>query len=106
MAEIIKVSTEAMQQTLNVYSAQKNAQATAYQAMKNAVSSLDGIWTGAAASSYQGQFQAFYNNISQAEQKMEDAVTELRQSADLYTETEGTISGVVGGLDIGSSPFA
>ena len=88
MAETIKVSTEEMQIALNTFNTQKGAQMSAYESMKNTVANLAGSYIGEASSAFQGQFQAFYGNISQSEARMADAVDELAKSANLFVGAE------------------
>lgn len=104
MAEIITVSLEQMTGTANTYVTQKGAQATAYQAMKSAVQSVD--WTGASADAFRAQFDQFFANIEQSEAKMQDAVDELNKSYNLFSEASTTITTNVQSLDIGTNPFA
>ncbi len=106
MAEMIKVSTEEMQSTLNAYNTQKASQTTAYESMKNTISGLSGDWQGEASNTFQNQFQQFYTNIAMSEAKMQDAVDELAKSADLYQTAENETKGDAGSLDVGRSPFA
>ena len=104
MAEIITVSLEQMTATANTYTTQKGAQATAYQAMKAAVDSVE--WTGGAAESFKAQFQEFFANIEQSEAKMQDAVDELNKSYNLFSEAEQKNTTTAASLDVGTNPFA
>ena len=106
MAEKITVSTEEMQQTLSVYSAQKGMQSAAFNNMKSAVTTLSSTWEGEAYNAFRQQFEMFYKNIQQSEEKMQDAVDELRKTSDLFLETENKAKTDAGGLDVGTSPFS
>ena len=107
MAETIKVSTEEMQATLNTYNTQKAAQLTAYESMKTTVSGLSGGWIGEASQSFQNQFQTYYANIAQSEQKMADAVDELAKANELFTATEvQSLKSGATALEVGRSPFS
>jgi WXG100 family type VII secretion target len=106
MAERITVSTEEMQATLSTYSTQKGAQATAFTSMNTAVNALDSVWQGDASNTFKQQFQKFYNNIRLSEEKMQDAVDELRKTSDAFTEAENANKTTFAGLDTGTSPFA
>ena len=105
MAERITVTTEEMQATLNTYTTQKGAQSTAFNNMQSTVNSLAGIWDGEASNTFKQQFQKFYNNIRQSEEKMQDAVDELRKSAELFDSAENANKTDFSGLDTGTSPF-
>ena len=107
MAEMIKVSTEEMQATLNTFNTQKGAQMSAYESMKNTISELAGSWLGEASQTFQNQFQTFYGNIAQSEAKMADAVEELGKSADLFVGAEiERLKSTAASLETGRSPFA
>jgi len=105
MAERILVSTEDMLATLSTYSSQKNAQSVAFNKMNSAVNSLQGMWEGEAANTFKQQFQKFFANIRLSEDKMQDAVDELRKSSEFFTEAEKTTGTAAGALDVGTSPF-
>lgn len=107
MAEIIKVSTEQMQSTLNTYNTQKGVQTSAYESMRSTIAQLEASWQGSSAQAFQSKFQEFYRNIAQSEAKMADAVDELAKSAQLYTTAEDErVKASVGNLEVGRSPFA
>ena len=106
MAEVVKVSTEEMISTVNAYNTQKGAQQSAYSAMKSSVTSLHGPWMGDSAQAFQDQFAQFFSNLEQSEAKMQDAIDELRESANIFEETESATGNSARALDVGSSPFA
>lgn len=106
MSELIKVSTEEMQATLNTFNTQKGAQMSAYESMKNIVAELGGSYLGEASQTFQNQFQSFYGNLSQSEAKMADAVDELAKSADLFVGAEiEKLKSKAAALETGRSPF-
>lgn len=102
MAERILVSTELMLQTMQQYENNKNKQMIAYLQLYRTVHSLDGVWVGAAHDVFIERFEALYNNISQSEERMQDAVNELRSSSDIFQAAEDDIKGEASGLDAGS----
>jgi WXG100 family type VII secretion target len=103
MAERILVSTEEMRNTVSTYESNKSKQQTAYLQMSNAVRTLDGFWDGPASEVFKGAFNALYKNLETSEQRMQDAIDELKKSADLYDQTNDDISGKMGQLEAGSS---
>jgi len=103
MAEKILVSTEEMLNTVSVYEANKAKQQVAYLQMSNAVRTLDGFWDGPASEVFKAAFNALYRNLETSEQRMQDAIDELKQSAELFEEAEAVeISGKMGELEAGN----
>lgn len=105
MAELITVSTEQMQETLNTFNSQKGAQATAYTNIKSAINSV--VYEGEACTAFMTQFNQFYNNISMSEAKMADAVDELAKAQNLYVGAEiERLKTEAAALQVGRDPFA
>ena len=105
MAEIIKVSTDEMRQTVSRFTTAQRRLDEAYTHMDRCVSLLDGRWTGPAFLAMQTQWRLMYNNIRQANEKMQDAIDELNATADLFDQNESKITGNFQSLEVGSSPF-
>lgn len=106
MADILKVTPEELQSTASQF---KNYQTTlqiAYLTMSDAVRSLTTTWTGTASSQFASQFDSMYKNLSQTEEKMNDAIDELCKAHDIFQESEDAIKGQVDSLEEGTSPFA
>lgn len=103
MAERILVSPEEMRATVTTYEANKTKQQVAYQDMKSAVRVLDGFWDGPASEVFKGAFDALYKNLETSEQRMTDAINELKTSADLFERTENVdVSSLVRDLQAGN----
>ena len=102
MAEQILVNPELMLQTMNQYNTCKGNQTAAYTQLQAAVKSLAGAWEGDAYNAFTAKFNELYNNIKQSEERMQDAVTELQKSHDIFQQVESTISGEVNSLSAGS----
>ena len=47
-----------------------------------------------------------YKNLSQTEDKMNDAVDELTKAAGIYEQVENSNKSQMASLDVGTSPFA
>lgn len=105
MADIIKVSAEELRSAAGKFSNCQQELQTAYLTMSNAVRALDGSYDGDASEAFKAQFDAMYKNIEQTEAKVQDAVDEVKQAADIYDEVENKLSGEFTGLDTGTSPF-
>ncbi len=106
MADILKVTPEELQATANQFKSYQSNLQTAYLTMSDAVRSLDTTWNGEASEQFKAQFDAMYKNLSQTEEKMNDAIEELLQAHDIYQEAEDAIKGQVDALEEGTSPFA
>ncbi len=106
MADILKVTPEELQATANQFKSYQSNLQTAYLTMSDAVRSLDTTWNGEASEQFKAQFDAMYKNLSQTEEKMNDAIEELLQAHDIYQEAEDAIKGQVDTLEEGTSPFA
>lgn len=104
-ASTIKVSTEQMEQTVSHYESSKGRQEAALNKMKSAVDGLQGTWKGGASSAFQSAFSALYTNLKTSDVHMQDAIEELKTSANLFKnlEEENLASGFRG-LDAGN-PF-
>ena len=102
MAERILVTPEMMLQTMQQYENNKNKQMIAYLQLYRTVHSLDGVWQGEAHDAFIERFEALYNNISQSEERMQDAVDELRASSDIFQQAEDEVKSDVSALDAGS----
>lgn len=105
MAEQILVSPAEMQSTITQYTSCKEKLSTAYLQMSNAVRELDATWHGTASETFKASFDALYKNLEQTEAKIQDAIDELTQAAELFTEVETSHDGEFGSLDTGTSPF-
>ena len=73
--------------------------------MSNAIRQVDSSYDGEASEALKAQFDAMYKNIEQTEQKVQDAIDEVSKAAEIYEETENTISQAYNSLDTGTSPF-
>ncbi|MCD7844860.1 MAG: WXG100 family type VII secretion target [Oscillospiraceae bacterium] len=105
MAEIIKVSTEEMRETVTQFVSAQSALQSAYEWMDRAVKVLDSCWKGAAYTAMRTQWSLTYKNIEQANERMQDAIDELNKSADLFDASETGLTSIFTSLDTGTSPF-
>ncbi len=104
MAERILVSIEEMESTVTTYETNKAKQQAAYLQMSNAVRTLDGFWDGPASEVFKSAFNALYKNLETSEQRMQDAITELKTSAGLFRNAEEVeVSNRLSQLESGST---
>jgi len=106
MADVLKVTPEELRNTATQFKANQQKMQTAYLQMSDAVRSLDTTWNGEANEQFKTQFENMYKNLSQTEQKMEDAVDELTKAAGIYEEVENGLKSLAQSLEVGTSPFA
>lgn len=106
MADIIKVSVEEMRAAVGSFKSCQAELENAYLTMSNAVRTVDTSWNGEASEAFKSQFDALYKNIEQTEAKVQDAIDEVSQAAEIYESAESSLESAFGGLDVGSSPFA
>ena len=105
MAEIIKVSTEQMRETVTEFIAAQHALQEAYDWMDRAVKVLDSCWKGVTYTAMRTQWNLTYKNIETANERMQDAIDELNKTADLFDSNESILISNFNSLDLGSSPF-
>ena len=106
MADVIKVSTEEMNVCITRYVAEKAKLMNALQICVKASQLLARSWAGPSFAVCCAKMANTYKNLSQTEQKIDDAITELRNTISNMEAAEGKISSNIGSLDTGSSPFA
>lgn len=105
MADVIKVSTDELRTAVDKYTAQKTQLQIAYLQMSNAIRQLDTTYNGDASEVLKSQFDQMYSNIEQTDAKVQDAITELIQTADIMQEVESGLQTAFGNLQVGTSPF-
>ena len=105
MAEIIKVSSDQMRDTVTQFVAAQSNLSEAYNRMDRAVKILDSCWKGAAYLAMRTQWGLTYKNIERANERMQDAIDELNESAQLYDSNESVLISNFQSLDVGNSPF-
>lgn len=105
MAEIIKVSTEEMRECVTQFASAQSELQNAYTWMERSIKMLDSCWKGAAYTAMQTQWNLTYKNIETANERMQDAIDELNQTAELFDSNETSLTGNFQGLDLGDSPF-
>lgn len=105
MADIIKVSSDAMRAAVSKFKSCQQELENAYLTMSNAVREVDASWNGDASEAFKNQFNDLYKNIEQTEAKVQDAVDEVSKAAEIYDEAEASLESTFGGLDVGTSPF-
>ncbi len=105
MADIIHVTPEELRSAVNKYNTSKTQLMLAYMTMSNAVRMVDTSWNGDASEAFKAKFDQLYSNLQQTEAKVQDAVDELTQTANLYEEIEQTNINSFNQLNAGTSPF-
>ena len=106
MGNVLKVTPDELRNAATQFKTYKQNMQTAYLTMSDAVRSLDTTWNGDASEQFKTQFDSMYKNLSQTEDKMEDAIDELTKAAGVYDTTESNVKSAVSSLDTGTSPFA
>ena len=106
MADVLKVTPEELRNTASQFKTYQGNMQTAYLQMSDAVRTLDGTWNGDASEQFKTQFDNMYKNLSQTEDKMNDAVDELTKAAGIYEQVENSNKSQMASLDVGTSPFA
>jgi WXG100 family type VII secretion target len=105
MAEIIKVSTDEMRETVSQFVSAQSSLQEAYNRMDRAVKVLDTAWKGIAYTAMRTQWSLTYKNIERANERMQDAIDELNQTAELFDSNESVQISSFQSLDVGTSPF-
>ncbi len=105
-ADVLKVTPEELRNTATQFKSNLQKMQTAYLQMSDAVRSLDTSWNGDASEQFKTQFDNMYKNLSQTEDKMNDAVDELTKAAGIYEQVENSNKSQMASLDVGTSPFA
>ena len=105
-ADVLKVTPEELRNTATQFKSNLQKMQTAYLQMSDAVRNLDTSWNGDASEQVKTQFDNMYKNLSQTEDKMNDAVDELTKAAGIYEQVENSNKSQMASLDVGTSPFA
>lgn len=104
-ADVIKVSMDELRATIEQYTAQKAQMLLAYLQMANTIRHLDASYDGDASEALKERFDLMYRNIEQTEARVQDAITELARTADIFSEVEAELILAFGSLETGASPF-
>ena len=105
-ANKIVVNEGTMQNAINNYNNCMKAFENAYLQMSNAVRQADSTWHGQASETFKDKFNQMYNNISQTQNNVQEAVAELNRALETYAATEQRVVGMIDALNIGSNPWA
>ena len=105
-ADVIKVSTAQMAAALNRYQAEKARLMDAVNICNQAAQTLAQSWAGPSFLSMSVKLADTYKNLFQSVEKIEDAISELKQVIQIYERTETANTAVAAGLDVGESPFS
>ena len=106
MADIIKVSTEELINTVTQFKNHQMQLQNAYLQMYRNIHGLDGSYRGDASEALKNQFEQMYKNIEQTEAKVQDAVEEMTKTAEIVDEVEAGLQSAFGSLDTGTDPFS
>jgi uncharacterized protein YukE len=74
--------------------------------MANAARQADAIWHGQASETFKDRFNQMYNNISQTQNNVQEAVAELNKAIETYNATEQKIISIAININIGTNPWA
>ena len=106
MADIIKVSTQELNNAVSKYANQKMQLQNAYLRMYRELHGLDGKYVGDASEALKQQFEQMYKNIEQTEAKVQDAIDEMTKTAEIVDEVEAGLQSAFNSLDTGTDPFS
>ena len=106
MADVIKVSTEEMSACIARYTAEKAKLMNALSICLKASQLLMRSWAGPSFVICCGKMANTYKNLAESEQKINDAISELKKTISIMDQAEGKISSNINSLDTGTSPFA
>jgi uncharacterized protein YukE len=106
MADVIKVSTEEMNVCITRYVAEKAKLMNALQICVKASQLLARSWAGPSFAVCCAKMADTYKNLFQSEQKIDDAINELKKTISIMEQAEGKVKSNVASLDVGTSPFA
>ena len=104
-ADRIMVSTDEMEDCIQKYQAERQKLVEALETVNEAAKELEEIWVGPACLAYMARLAEARKNITQAEQKIDDAVEELRFTIKRMKEAESNNIRAASSLSVGSSPF-
>lgn len=79
-----RVTAEALATTIQKYESHKQEFANAYLKISNIVRELSVNYKSEAATAFYNKFNDIYNNLSQTESRMDDAVGKLKQVKQVY----------------------
>jgi uncharacterized protein YukE len=106
MADVIKVDPEAMNACIAKYTAERAKLMNALQICVKASQLLAQSWAGPSFAITCAKMADTYKNLFQSEQKIDDAINELRKTIAIMEQAEGKIKSSAGALDVGTSPFS
>lgn len=101
----ITVPLDEMTATIGRYELAHDELEDSYVNLSRAMDALDKAWKGIAYLEFRYQLSSIRGNIERADEKMQDAVDELKKTYDIFTNVERSNTSMMAGLDIGTSPF-
>lgn len=101
----ITVPLDEMTATIGRYELAHDELEDSYVNLSRAMDALDKAWKGVAYLEFRYQLCSIRGNIERADEKMQDAVDELKKTYDIFTNVERSNTSMMAGLDIGTSPF-
>ena len=104
MANQITVSPEEIRATASRYQSELQTVMDGFQSYVNAINKLSNDWTGVAFAAMSAKVAVLTRNLYAAHDRINDAVSELKQSADLYEQVENDLGGKMGSIEAGSPP--
>ena len=104
MANQITVSPEEIRATASRYQSELQTVMDGFQSYVNALNKLGNDWTGVAFAAMSAKVTVLTRNLYASHDRITDAVTELKESADMYEQVESELDGKMGSIDAGR-PF-
>lgn len=106
MSEVIKIDTAAMNACISNYMAQKAQLLGALAICTSASALLAQSWAGPSFQITCAKMEKTFNNLKETDEKINDAINELRKTISTMEAAEGKIKASMASLDTGTSPFA
>lgn len=88
MADIARMSPEAVQGVIANYQSRSHEFHDVVEAIKGTMFDLQGTWTGAAEQAFEGQVRALLANLTTVEQSVQGAIGKLQLAIAKYEEVE------------------
>ena len=105
-ADVIKVSTEQMADTVRRYEREKERLMEALEICNQAAQTLARSWAGPSFLEMSVRMANTYKNLRQSLDQVEDAISELKQVIQIMERAESTATATASALQAGDSPFA
>jgi WXG100 family type VII secretion target len=104
MAGETRVSIAALNAAISKYEQKRSDLSTAYLKINDVFTNLESTWKGAASQKMREQFSTMYATLRQTDDRMESAISKLKQAAEIYQATDSEASNMVNSANEGTTP--